>query len=86
MEVVYILRVMQTIPVCWQWANSRTLSGLIHRTIYTVEIWCVKVGLSVNPDKTELVVFTRKRKLLVSLNFTSLHLPRTVLSQPSISV
>jgi hypothetical protein len=29
----------------------------------TVEIWCNEVGLSVNPDKTGLVAFTRKRKL-----------------------
>ena len=29
----------------------------------TIEIWCNKVGLSVNPDKTGLVAFTRKRKL-----------------------
>jgi hypothetical protein len=29
----------------------------------TKEIWCKKVGLLVNPDKTGLVGFTRKRKL-----------------------
>jgi predicted membrane protein len=29
----------------------------------TVEIWCSEVGLSVNPDNTGLVAFTRKRKL-----------------------
>ena len=75
---------MLTIPACWQWTYSRTLSGLIQRTIYTVEVWCVEVGLLVNPDKMDLSVFTRKRKLLVSLNFTSLHLPCTVLSLPSI--
>jgi hypothetical protein len=44
-EVVYVLRVRLTIPVCWQWANSRTLSGLIQRIIYTVEVWFVEVGL-----------------------------------------
>jgi hypothetical protein len=63
MEVVYVLRFSLTIPVCWQWANSRTLSGLIQRIIYTVEVWFVEVGLSVNPAKTDLVVFIRKRKL-----------------------
>ena len=30
--------------------------------LYTVETWCGKVGLSVNPDKTDLVIFKRKRK------------------------
>jgi len=32
--------------------------------LLTVETWYIKVGLSVNPDKTELVAFTRKGKLL----------------------
>jgi len=34
-----------------------------------------EVGLSVNPDKTELVVFTRQRNSRVSLNhiFLGLH-------------
>jgi hypothetical protein len=39
-----------------------TVSELMQRALYTVETWCGKVGLSVNPDKTKLVVFT-KRKL-----------------------
>jgi len=30
--------------------------------LHTVETWCNEVGLSVNPDKPELV-FIRKRKL-----------------------
>jgi hypothetical protein len=29
----------------------------------TVDTWCDEVGLSVNPDKTGFVVFTRRRKL-----------------------
>ena len=29
----------------------------------TVETWCNEVGLTVNPDKTGLVAFTKKRKL-----------------------
>jgi hypothetical protein len=36
------------------------VSGL---ALSTVEIWCNEFGLSVNPDKTGLVAFTRKRKL-----------------------
>jgi len=38
-------------------------SGLMQWALSTIEIWCNKVGLSVNPDKTGLVAFTRKRKL-----------------------
>jgi hypothetical protein len=40
-----------------------TVSGLMQWALSTVETWCDEVGLSVNPDKTGLVAFTRKRKL-----------------------
>ena len=40
-----------------------TVSGLIQWVLHTVEFWCGGLGLSVNPDKTGLVAFTRKRKL-----------------------
>ena len=40
-----------------------TVSGLIQWALHTVEEWCGSLGLSVNPDKTGLVAFTRKRKL-----------------------
>jgi hypothetical protein len=41
-----------------------TVSRLIQWALYTVETRCDKLGLSVNPDKTGLVAFTRRRKLL----------------------
>jgi hypothetical protein len=40
-----------------------TVSRLIQWALGTVEEWCGELGLSVNPDKNGLVVFTRKRKL-----------------------
>ena len=40
-----------------------TVSGLIQWALHTFELWCGGLGLSVNPDKTGLVAFTRKRKL-----------------------
>ena len=40
-----------------------TVSGLIQWALCTVEAWCNKLGLSVNPDKTGLVAFMRRRKL-----------------------
>ena len=40
-----------------------TVSGLMEWALSTVEIWCNEVGLPVNPDKTGLIAFTRKRKL-----------------------
>jgi len=36
------------------------VSGLMQETI---ESWCSEIGLLVNPDKTELIVFTRKRNI-----------------------
>jgi len=39
------------------------VSGLIQWALSTVEAWCAELGLSVNPDKTGLVAFTRRRKL-----------------------
>jgi hypothetical protein len=40
-----------------------TVSEPMQWALSTVEIWCREVGLSVNPDKTGFVAFTRKRKL-----------------------
>jgi hypothetical protein len=40
-----------------------TLPELMQGALHTVEKWCGRVGLSVNPDKTDLFIFTRKRKL-----------------------
>jgi hypothetical protein len=40
-----------------------TASELMQRALHTMETWCGSVGMLVNPDKTDLVVFTRKRKL-----------------------
>jgi hypothetical protein len=40
-----------------------TVSGLLQWALRSVEVWCDGHGLSVNPDKTGLVAFTRRRKL-----------------------
>jgi len=50
------------------------VSGLMQWVLSTAEIWCSKVRLSVNPDKTRLVAFTRKRNSRGSLNHSSLGL------------
>ena len=41
---------------------SNTVSWLIQWAVSIVEAWCAELGLSVNPDKTGLVAFTRIRK------------------------
>jgi len=40
-----------------------TVSGLMQWALSTLQIWCNKVGPSVNPDKPGLVALNRKRKL-----------------------
>jgi hypothetical protein len=40
-----------------------TVSGLIQWALCTIKAWCGELGLSVNPDKTGLVAFIRRRKL-----------------------
>lgn len=49
----------------------------MQQALKTMEGWCRKKNLSVNPDKTELVPFTKRRKLeeLKFANFfeTQLH-------------
>ena len=40
-----------------------TVSRLRQWVLCTVQTWCDEVGLLVNHNKTEFVVFTRKRKL-----------------------
>jgi hypothetical protein len=40
-----------------------TVSVLMQWALLTVQTWCNEVGLSVNPNKTGLVAFTRKGKL-----------------------
>ena len=62
-----------------------TVSGLIHCAHLTVEMWCDEVGLSVNPDKTDFVVFTRRKKLLGFFEPQFLGLLYVALSRSSIS-
>lgn len=40
-----------------------TLCDITQRALNIIENWCKKVGLSVNPNKTELIIFTKKRNL-----------------------
>jgi hypothetical protein len=41
--------------------------GLVQEAI---DSWCSKIGMSVNPDKTELITFTRKKNFF---GFFGLH-------------
>ena len=48
--------------ILYRGAHLDTLMGLTRSALRIVELWCNESGLSVNPEKTELVVFTRKYK------------------------
>ena len=43
--------------------DLRTVREVKQAALHTVQRWCEDHGLSVNPDKTEIVFFTRKRTL-----------------------
>ena len=43
----------------------RDLRGPMNRALSVIDRWCRDEGLGVNPDKVELVLFTRKRKRVV---------------------
>jgi hypothetical protein len=58
-----------------QWLVPKAESGLMQWALLTEQTLYSEVRLSVNPGKTELVVFTRERNSQVSLNhiFLGLH-------------
>jgi hypothetical protein len=62
-ELVYLFKDMQMTCLLMVGKFPNTVSGLMQLALSTIETWCNKVGLSVNPDKTGLVTFTRKMKL-----------------------
>jgi hypothetical protein len=66
-----------------------TVSGLIQWALHTIEMWCDELGLSVNPEKTGLVAFTRRRKFpgffeprLFGTTLTPLHVSQVSGSDP----
>ena len=40
-----------------------TIFDLMQQALRTVEQWCQQVGLFVNPNKTNMVLFTKKRNI-----------------------
>jgi hypothetical protein len=60
MSEVFIHKDMQMTCLLAVGKSPNMLSGLIQRALHTVEAWCDELSLSVNPDKTGLVAFTRR--------------------------
>lgn len=59
--------------------NSLTICEKLNEAMKTVEHWCTRTGLSVNPGKTEMVRFTRRKtaglkSIPIKLYDTVLHL------------
>jgi hypothetical protein len=42
-----------------------TLSECLQTALYTVQRWCERTGLSINPNKTVIIPFTRRRNIRV---------------------
>ena len=59
--------------------DLRTVCKVMQAALNRVQRWCEDHGLSVNPDKTEMVLFTRKRTLpgLIPIVFFVKELERT---------
>ena len=57
--------------------NLETISGIMQRALHCVQKWCTDNGLAVNPKKTELILFTKRRntpdQTNIQLNGTVLH-------------
>jgi len=57
----------------------KTVCEVMQAALNRVKRWCEDHGLSVNPNKTEMVLFTRKRTLpgLIQIVFFGKELERT---------
>ena len=40
-----------------------TIAEIIQRALCVVEVWCRKQGLSVNANKTDMIIFSRKKSV-----------------------
>ena len=47
--------------------DTQTASELMQNALSKIENWCYRVGLTVNPNKSELLLFTNKRKYSLPL-------------------
>ena len=62
-EGIYTKKYADDITVVVRAMDTNTASSLAQDALRKVGRWCREVGLSVNPEKTVIVIFTRKRKL-----------------------
>ena len=64
------------IVICTTGCELLTASELMKNALLKVERWCRNVGLSVNPNKAETMLFTNKRLIsLCPLTLFNKHIP-----------
>lgn len=70
------------VAIIYSGKDTSTLCSRMQRGLDIIQEWCMENQLTVNPKKTELVLFTRKRKLgeyiLPNMNGTQLQLTKEV--------
>ncbi|XP_050528221.1 uncharacterized protein LOC126898324 [Daktulosphaira vitifoliae] len=72
-ETKVIKSVQQGCPQSGVLKHLAMVSNLVQQRLNTIQIWCSKYGLSVNPNKAEVVMFTRRRIELDSLDTLTLN-------------
>jgi hypothetical protein len=62
-EGYYTVRYADDIAILIQGKFPSTVSECLQMALYIVQRWCERTDLSINPDKTVIVPFTRKRTI-----------------------
>ncbi|CAH1974332.1 unnamed protein product [Acanthoscelides obtectus] len=60
---VYVQAYADDVSIVVRGRFCRTVSEIMQGALRSVESWCREVDLSVNAEKTELILFTRRRRL-----------------------
>ena len=58
----YPIECADDIPVIVRGIHLNALMGVMPQTLKIVDTWCRTTGLSVNPGKTDVVIFTKRYK------------------------
>jgi hypothetical protein len=59
----YIIRYADDIAILINGEFPHTVSEVLQTALCTVQKWCEKTNLSINPNKTVIIPFTRKREI-----------------------
>jgi hypothetical protein len=59
----YTVGYAEDIAILTQEKFLTTVSEYLQTALYTVQRWCERTGLSINPNKTVIIPFTRRRNI-----------------------